>query len=83
METQVFPAWAENKSMNISGVSSNMDALAVMATKLKADQVGPQISVAVLKEVLDTQKLQGDELAQMIHQTPSADGAGQLVDILA
>jgi len=69
--------------MDISGISSFNDVLATQATEMKASQVGQQISAAVLKEVLDQQKQQGNLLVQMIRQTAPADGAGQLVDILA
>ncbi len=69
--------------MNITGVSSLTDALASQATDMKASQVSQQISTTVLKSVLDQQKQAGEQLVQMIRQTPSADGAGKLVDILA
>jgi hypothetical protein len=60
-----------------------MGALANMATNMQSSQTGLKISTAIMKEVLDSQKQQGDMLVKMISQTPSADGAGKMVDILA
>jgi len=68
--------------MNISGVSL-IDSLASQAVSMQSGNVATQISSAVLKNILDAQKQQGEALVAMISQSPSLDGTGQLIDVLA
>jgi hypothetical protein len=72
----------DNESMNIGSISS-FEGLAGMATNLRAGDVGMQISAAVLKQALDTQKQQAQALVDMIQSSapPSPDGAGRILDI--
>lgn len=69
--------------MNISSVSSTTDSLAAAASNLQSGNIARQISVAVMKQVLDGQKQQGEALVQMIQNTPSLDGTGSILDIRA
>ena len=68
--------------MNISGASM-ADGLASMATGMQGENLSLQISTAVMKKVLDSQKTQGDALVAMINNTPSLTGTGSTVDIRA
>ena len=69
--------------MNISGISSNLDAMANMASGMQSSKLGLQFSTAILKEVMDNQKMVGDSIVQMINATPSLEGTGRIVDIRA
>lgn len=55
------------------------NSLAGTAANNAHQQVMGQIAVSVLKQQLDQQELQGDQIVQMINST-SLDGTGQLVD---
>jgi hypothetical protein len=70
--------------MNISGASMS-DGLASMASSMQASNLGLQFSTAVMKKVMDTQKMQGDALVAMINQTPTAslNGIGSIIDVQA
>lgn len=70
--------------MNIGSISS-FEGLAGMAANLRAGDVGMQISAAVLKQALDTQKQQAQALVQMIQSgsPPSPDGTGRILDVRA
>jgi hypothetical protein len=71
------------KGMNVSSTSS-FSGLAGMATNMRAGELGMQISMAVMKQALDSQKQQGQALVQMIQSsTPSLNGTGSIVDIRA
>jgi hypothetical protein len=66
--------------MNISGVSSDMvSSLASQATNLQANNLGLQFSTAVMKEIMDSQKVEGNLLVKMING--SLDGTGKVVDV--
>jgi hypothetical protein len=69
--------------MDISSVSSSMDGLAQMASGMQTSQMGLQISTAIMKETLDSQKQFGASLVNMINAGPSLQGTGKLVDISA
>jgi hypothetical protein len=70
--------------MNISGASM-ADGLANMATGMQSANLGLQISTAVMKNLMDAQKMQGAALVAMINQgpAPSLTGAGSIIDVLA
>jgi hypothetical protein len=65
--------------------NSMVTSLAGMANGYQTDNIGMQISTAVLKQQLDMQKTQNDALLNMIQKTPtpSPDGAGKVVDLFA
>jgi hypothetical protein len=66
--------------MNITGVSMT-DNLATMATNLQSNNMSLQFGTAVMKNILDSQKQQGEALVRMINQTPSLNGTGTRIDI--
>jgi hypothetical protein len=72
---------SDNDCMNVSSVSSSMDGLAQMASGMQSDRMGLQISTAIMKEVMDSQKQFGESLIGMINASPSLQGTGKLVDI--
>jgi hypothetical protein len=74
---------ADNKIMNVSAVSSSYDSLAMTATSMKSNDISSQLSTAILKQIMDNQKMVADALTQMIAATPSASGTGSIVDIRA
>ncbi len=59
------------------------DSLARMAGDMKSNQVQLQISVAVMKQLQDQQQAQATALIEMMQQSPTADGTGQMVNIAA
>jgi hypothetical protein len=67
--------------MNTISGASLTDSLVNMASNLQASKVAMQIGVAVLKQIQDQQKAQAQALINMISQTPSLDGTGQVVDV--
>jgi hypothetical protein len=69
--------------MNISAVSSLINDLPRLAADMSASSASARITVAVLKDILDTEQEQGETLAKMIRGTQSADGAGRVVDVSA
>jgi len=64
--------------MSVSGTSIET-ALASMATGYAHEKVQNQVAMSVLKEQMDQQKMQGQQLVQMINSS-SLDGSGQLVN---
>ena len=75
---KLFHPQADNKNMMISSTSME-NSLASMATNNAHQQVMDRVGVSVLKQQLDQQELQGEQIVQMINST-SLDGTGQLVD---
>ena len=70
--------------MNISSVSSDLSSYLIdSASQMKSDQLGLQFQTAVLKEMMDQQKMQANALLEMINRTPSPEGTGSLVDVSA
>jgi hypothetical protein len=67
--------------MNISAVSSLINDLPRLASDLSAGSASARITVAILKDILETEQEQGEMLAKMIRATPSADGTGRVIDI--
>jgi hypothetical protein len=58
------------------------NVLAVTATQMKGQEAMAGITAAVLKEVMDQQKMMGEAIVNMIQQMPSPDPSiGQTVDI--
>jgi hypothetical protein len=55
------------------------NTLAGLAVGNSHQQVMDQVGVSVLKQQLDQQELQGEQIVQMINNT-SLDGTGKLVD---
>jgi hypothetical protein len=68
--------------MDVAGASFS-NYLVDTATALKSNQTQMQIAAAVLKQTLDQQDRQAQALLQMIRQSSSLDGAGQIVDVSA
>ncbi len=69
--------------MNISAVSSLINDLPRLAADLSAGSASARITVAILKDILETEQEQGETLAKMLQATQSADGAGRVVDVSA
>lgn len=69
--------------MNTISASSSLNVLAQVATGMKAEHTGMQLTTAVLKKTLDLQEQQGQALIAMIGQTPSLTGTGTRVNIAA
>ncbi len=66
--------------MDVSGVT----AMASLGTSLKAEGIGLQLSMAVMKQIQDQQAQQAAALIQMIQQSASvAAAASGHVDIYA
>ena len=63
--------------------ASFSNSLASQATQMQASAIQQQLSVAVLKNTLDTQKQQANALVEMIRQTPLVSGTGSLLDVRA
>jgi hypothetical protein len=69
--------------MNVSGVSM-YDSLASLAVDRANSQTRAKISMAVLSQTIDQAKQQGQMLVDMIaHDTPSPDGVGANLNVLA
>ena len=70
--------------MNVADVSMST-GLASLASQMGSDRVGAQITMAVLKQIQDQQKMQADALIQMMQQSqvPVSDGVSQYVDTYA
>ena len=68
--------------MNISSASLT-DALPMMASAMKEQDLQMQISVAVLKKVQDQQQQYAQALIQMMSRNFSLDGTGSIVNISA
>ncbi len=67
--------------MNISGASLD-SAIISQATSLKSASVQDQISIAILKQAMDSQKVVSEALVEMISQPPPRiDGTGSIIDI--
>jgi hypothetical protein len=69
--------------MNISAVSSLINQLPELASNLSAGSTNARITVAILKDILDTEQEQGEALVKMLRTTSSADGTGRMVDVSA
>ena len=69
--------------MTISGMSDINSTIIQQASGMKSAEVQQKIEAAVLKQTLDQQQMEGEALVKMIQASPSAEGTGQLVDILA
>lgn len=69
----------DNCNMNVSGISSST-AIAGLMTTGQADGVPAQISMAVTKSIMDSQKQFGQALIQMIQSMPTPDGTGKIVN---
>ena len=58
--------------------------MASWATEMKGATVASQIGVAVMKQVLDQQRQQGEAILQMMQQTPHPEGStGSVLDVYA
>lgn len=64
----------------VSSISTK-SSLAAMATGMQNTQVQSEISIAIMKQVQDQQKVIANALLEMIRQGPMPDGAGQIVNI--
>ena len=53
----------------ISSVGGITDVLAQKATSMQSANIATQIGVAVLKQIMDRQKTNGDAMVQLIQQT--------------
>lgn len=68
--------------MNISSASLT-DALPMMASAMKEQDLQMQISVAVLKKMQDQQEQYAQSLIKMMSQNFSLDGTGSIVNVSA
>jgi len=64
-------------------INSIENSLATLATSQQAGNVQQQIGSAVLKQLMDNQKMQAEALIKMINAThpPSLDGTGENVNV--
>jgi hypothetical protein len=61
---------------------SMINNLAAMSVGMGKENVGTQLGVAILKQIMDSQKMEMEALVNMIQQGPSPDAAvGQTVDV--
>ncbi|GEM_PF-1127130 len=72
----------DDNDMAISGASMT-NALAGMASDMHSQQIGLELATAVLKQIQDQQNMQAQALLEMIRNTPSPSGTGQIVNIIA
>jgi hypothetical protein len=67
--------------MNVSGVSLD-SALIAQVTSLNSGNVQNQITMAVMKQNMDSQQVVADALVEMISQSvPRIDGTGSIIDL--
>ncbi len=66
--------------MGISAISPS-NALASLATDMKAEDVQMQIAMAVLKQIQDQQKQQAEAFVEMLQQSPSVTGNSGGLDV--
>ena len=70
--------------MNVGNASSLTNGLAQLASSMKSQDLQNNVSMAVLKQVLDTQELQMEMILKLIESSPSPDPAvGRNVNISA
>ena len=66
--------------MNINGVSS-VSSLASTLSGQQTQQIGLQLSVAIMKQALDAEQQMAAAMLKMIQEsTPSLEGTGQIID---
>ena len=64
--------------------SSMVNNMASMATSVTGMRVQSQLSTAILKQTMDTQKIVAEGIIKMIQATPSPDPAiGRSMDLFA
>jgi hypothetical protein len=68
--------------MSVSGVSS-LDTLATMASEIQGAEMMAELEAAILKQIQDQQEMFGDALVNMINQSGSLNGSGQILDLFA
>jgi len=71
--------------MAISGINSMENSMASMATGMQGGRIQQDISMAIVKQILDSQEMQAQALVKMMSSapTPTLDGTGQIVNIAA
>jgi hypothetical protein len=72
----------DNKIMNVSGVSFS-DSLLNTAVSLKTMSFQSSITVAVMKQIQEQQKIEAEGLLKMINSTPTPGDVGSIVDVSA
>ena len=65
--------------MEVTGVLSN-NILAELATNTKGEQIQLQLSMAVLKQIQNQQKTQGELVLKLIQQSPAPGEPGHIVN---
>jgi hypothetical protein len=65
--------------MEVTGVLSN-NIIAELATNTKGEQIQLQLSMAVLKQVQEQQKAQGDLILRLIEQSPAPGQPGNILN---
>jgi DnaJ-class molecular chaperone len=68
--------------MNVSGVSFS-DSLLNTAVSLKTMSSQSGITVAVMKQIQEQQKIEAEGLLKMINSTPTPGDVGSIVDVSA
>lgn len=68
--------------MSVSGISS-VDTLASLASGMESAGIQSDIALAILNQMQDQHMMMAQALLDMISQTPSLDGTGQVVDVSA
>ena len=70
----------DHNLMNINGVSS-VSSLASTLSGQQTQQIGLQLSVAIMKQALDAEQQMAAAMLKMIQEsTPSLEGTGQIID---
>jgi hypothetical protein len=62
---------------SVSGVGGGglMDGIAQLASSIQGGNVNSQIASAVAKQILDSEKIQGEMIVKLINSGPSPDPA--------
>jgi hypothetical protein len=70
--------------MAITAVSNSMEnSMAGVATDMQGGRIQEKIGFAILKQIMDSQKMQGELILKMIDSgpKPTVDGTGSIVNI--
>jgi hypothetical protein len=69
--------------MNISSAGDFSNTIADMASDMKAGNLQLDITMAIFKQIQDSQQQQAAALINMMKQTQSLTGTGRVVDVSA
>jgi hypothetical protein len=63
--------------------SSIETSLPLLAGSMQAQETMMRLSMAIFKQIQNSQEMQAQALINMINQAPSPDGTGRIVDVSA